>query len=38
MVRGALDFGRSPMESRRNMDPPGMMNMGAERIILDREV
>lgn len=38
MVRGALDFGMSPMESRRNMETPGMMKVGAERIILDMEV
>ena len=33
-----MDFGMSPMESRRNMETPGMMKVGAERIILDMEV
>ena len=33
-----MDFGMSPMESRRNIDTPGMMNVGAERIILDMDV
>ena len=38
MVRGTLDFGMRPMESRNNMDTPGMMKVGAERVILDIEV
>ena len=33
-----MDFGMSPMESRRNIETPGMMKVGAERIILDMDV
>jgi len=33
-----LDFGMSPMESRTNIETPGIMKVGAERINLDIEV
>jgi len=38
MVLGPLLLGMSPILSRANIDTPGMMNVGAERTILEAEV
>jgi hypothetical protein len=37
-MRGALDLGMRPTLSRKNIESPGIINIGVERAILEKEV